>query len=589
MKENNNSYSSQKFGKFSNSKIKLSNTSSFESANSNISTHGKEDISSLMNKVIKKIEDYKIQNDGKIKDEEISYQIKTNLFEINKKICNIIDDKNNTFLHILAEQSKFYPLKIICDTYYTLLDNETLFFKWFLYENTEKLTVLDIASIKGNKQILLYLFSIVSKTNKSKLKFENINNKKNTIFHYSAKSNQYYSILFWYDKLQKYYPKIKIFDTKNDKNLTPLHCACFDNNYECAKLLIDLGSDINAVDIDGKSVLTYAINSKNIKIIELLLLNGANGDKKDSEGKTPFNYSIDLCDKNIQLLLNKKDKINTINNNKNYFEIVLLILIFTFFIFLLLSRFIDIEDFEYIVLNNYIYIGFIFLGISFLFVVIALLFISYFLCCIKHKQHLKKKKPNLLKLYEKYNNDICIKCLRRKKETTYHCIYCNLCIENWRFHSYWLNTCISEENIKKYKIFFFFIIVLLITNIISEIFFLLFAFFDKNEYKKINNLFNNFFYLYYNEEENKNDIEERNKIIKQYFFIPFFLLIIGFFTIITLIVIFKLIKRIKKDKNFINDHHNNINNLKIGLIDDEEDGINNEVVITSSAGASISD
>ena len=97
MKENNNSFLSQKFGKFSNSKMKLSNTSSFVSVNSNISTNGKQDIASLMNNIIKKIEEYKIQNEGKIKDEEISYQIKNYLFQINPKICNIIDDKNNIF------------------------------------------------------------------------------------------------------------------------------------------------------------------------------------------------------------------------------------------------------------------------------------------------------------------------------------------------------------------------------------------------------------------------------------------------------------------------------------------------------------
>ena len=60
--------------------------------------------------------------------------------------------------------------------------------------NCDELTVLDIASIKGNKKILLYLYSIISKTNISKLKFEDWKNKKNTIFHYSAKNNKYYSI-----------------------------------------------------------------------------------------------------------------------------------------------------------------------------------------------------------------------------------------------------------------------------------------------------------------------------------------------------------------------------------------------------------
>lgn len=569
--------------RYNNSKIKLSNTESFQSINSNFSTNEKEDISTLMNKIIKKIEIYQIQNENKLKDEEISFQIKDNLYEINPKIYNILDERNNTFLHILSQKSKLYPLKIICYTYYILLDNENLFFKWFLYENSEKLTVLDIASIKCNKQMLSYLFSIISKTNKSRLKFDDINNKKYTIFHHSAIKNQYYSILFWYEKLQKHFPTIKIFDTQNSHNLTPLHCACFENNYECVQLLVDLGADTNAVDIDGKSVLTYAIKSNNIKIIELLLLNGADCTKKDSDGKTPYDYSIDECDKNIQTLLYNKNKFNSIINHKNSFEIIQLLLIFLFFIFLFISRFLDVENYKSLINNKYIYICIIFLGISFLFMIISLLFISHFLCCIKYKQHIKRKKPNLLTLYEKYNTDICIKCLRRKKENTYHCIYCNLCIENWKFHSFWLNSCITNENILKYKLFIFSIIILLFSNIISEIFILIYAFMDKNEYKNNNNIFNNFFYIYYNE-TSQNDIKEKNKNIKNYIFIPFFTVCAIFYTIILIRVFFKFNTKKKEEKS--NEHHN-INNLKIGLVYDEEDDINN--VISSSVAASIDD
>ena len=570
MKEKNNSFSSQKISKSNNSKMKLTNTESFTSYNSSFSTNEKEDVSSKMKIIIKKIEEYQNQNEGKIKEEEISFQIKKILLEINKKIYNIVDEKNNTFLHILAEKSSLFPLKIISNTYYILLDNENSFFRWFFLENSDKLTVLDIASIKGNKQILLYLYSIISKTNISRLKFE-ANNKKNTIFHYSAKNNVYYSILFWYEKFQKYFPNTKIFDSKNANNLTPLHLACFNNCYECASLLIDLGSDINAVDINGKSVLTYAINSKNIKIIELLLLNGADPDKKDSDGKRPYDYSLNVCDKNIQLLLNKGNQINYIINNKNCFEIIQLLLLFLFFIFLFLSRFLDIKGFNYnnIFLNKYIYIGIILLGISFLFSIITLIFISYFFCCIKHKQHLKRKKPNLLNLYEKYSCDICIKCLRRKKEKTYHCILCNLCIEKWKFHSYWLNTCITEENLIKYKIFVFSLIILLFSNITSEIFFLLYAFLDKKEYENENNnnLFNNFFYLY-------DKTEEKNKKIKNFIFIPFFSVIIIFFLILTILIIIKLFKKYKKDKNNFNYNNVHYHDLGIGLINNKEEDDN---------------
>ena len=583
MKEK-NSFSSQKLSK--SSKLKLTNTDSFASITSNFSTNEKEDSSSLMKDIIKKIENYQIQNEAKLKDEEISYQIKNNLYEINKKIYNILDDKRNTFLHILVKNSNYYPLKIICDTYYILSDNENLFFKWFLFENSDKLTALDIASMKGNKKILSYLYSILGKTNKSWLKLDDINHKSNTIFHHSAIKNQFYSIIFWYEKLQKHFPKTKIFDTKNQHNLTPLHCACFENSYECVQLLIDLGADTNAVDIDGKSVLTYAIKSNNIKIIELLLLNGADCNKKDSEGKKPYDYSIDECDKNIQSLLYKKTNFNSIISNKNRFEIIQLLLMHLFFILLLISRFLDVEDFESLFIKKHIYISFIFLGISFLFSIISLLFISYFSCCIKHKQHIKRKKQTLLKLYDKYNTDICAKCLRRKKEKTYHCVYCNLCIDDWKFHSFWLNTCITKENILKYKIFIISVIILLVNIIISIIIIESYALLDKKEYKKNNNIFNNFFYLYDDGTKNQN-YEGRNKKIKNYIFIPFLINCIILYIIILIRIVFKFIKKKKEKQNIYNVHHN-INSLKIGLVYDEDED-NNNGGNYSSVAASIGD
>ena len=106
---------------------------------------------------------------------------------------------------------------------------------------------------------------------------------------------------------------------------------------------------------------------------------------------------------------------------------------------------------------------------------------------------------------------------------------------------------------------------------------------DKNEYKNNNNIFNNFFYIYYNE-TSQNDIKEKNKNIKNYIFIPFFTVCAIFYTIILIRVFFKFNTKKKEEKS--NEHHN-INNLKIGLVYDEEDDINN--VISSSVAASIDD
>jgi hypothetical protein len=231
------------------------------------------------------------------------------------------------------------------------------------------------------------------------------------------------------------------------------------------------------------------------------------------------------------------------------------------------------------VLNNkYILIGLLFLGISLIFLMISLIMISHFLCCIKHKKYTREKKPNLLKLYEKYRTDICIKCLKRKKENTFHCVTCGICEENWIFHSYWLNICITGDNIRKYNIFFISINILLSSKIISAILFILFAFFDTSEYKKNNNIFNNIFYIY---NEKDNNYEEKNKKIKNYIFIPFFIFSACFFLILNISIIIKYCKR-KKEKRIFKDY----NNLKYGLIDEEEE---RKDALSSSVGASIED
>jgi len=43
---------------------------------------------------------------------------------------------------------------------------------------------------------------------------------------------------------------------------TPLHCAFIGNNYNCLRLLIDAGADVNARDYEENSLLCYALSSK---------------------------------------------------------------------------------------------------------------------------------------------------------------------------------------------------------------------------------------------------------------------------------------------------------------------------------------
>ena len=56
------------------------------------------------------------------------------------------------------------------------------------------------------------------------------------------------------------------------------------DNVEIARLLLDIGMDINERDMDGNSALFYAITERKFNLIEFLLDNGAVSDDQDLDG-----------------------------------------------------------------------------------------------------------------------------------------------------------------------------------------------------------------------------------------------------------------------------------------------------------------
>ena len=126
--------------------------------------------------------------------------------------------------------------------------------------------------------------------------------------------------------------------------------------------------------------------------------------------------------------------------------------------------------------------AFLSIGLNYLFLFFSIILIIYFKCIIKFRQHLKKNKSNFLSMYDKTNgNNICVKCIRIKKSNTIHCTVCNLCIDDWDHHCFWLNSCITKNNLKIFTIFLISIFSFLIMNIIFPIIFLIIYFFENNK------------------------------------------------------------------------------------------------------------
>lgn len=68
--------------------------------------------------------------------------------------------------------------------------------------------------------------------------------------------------------------------------------ACFKGNAEIAKILIDAGSDVNAIGARGGTSLIYAVWSDNVTLVKLLLNHGADRLMMDDTGSTAKDYAL---------------------------------------------------------------------------------------------------------------------------------------------------------------------------------------------------------------------------------------------------------------------------------------------------------
>ncbi len=102
--------------------------------------------------------------------------------------------------------------------------------------------------------------------------------------------------------------------TINQKNLggaTALHLACREKNFEIAKILIENGADINAVDNEGWTPLMRSSLSGSAEIVDLLLKNGAQAAAVNSEGESAIIHAaLSDCSGCLNLMFGGFDFIN---------------------------------------------------------------------------------------------------------------------------------------------------------------------------------------------------------------------------------------------------------------------------------------
>jgi ankyrin repeat protein len=81
-------------------------------------------------------------------------------------------------------------------------------------------------------------------------------------------------------------------NSQDTDNRTPLHFASKDGYVDAARLILDHGADANALDNDHMTPLHLASEWAHLGILQLLLIRGANHDSRDKEGRTALHLAL---------------------------------------------------------------------------------------------------------------------------------------------------------------------------------------------------------------------------------------------------------------------------------------------------------
>ena len=407
-----------------------------------------------------------------INEEEIDYtQLSKEIYNIifklysnDKKILLIKNNyENNLAQYYVASGLILVSLEIIKiyqKIYLSELEGEKKFIKWLINDNNDGKNILENAiSAQVNPKELIFfyknIFDIIEQAKDKKIIYRILEKRKENIFLLCVKEEKLFLLLFFYEKIKKYYPSSNPLNIKNKQGLTPLHLSCYYLNREIVDALLVLNCNINVVDNNNNIPLHFAVKGGDLSIVKKILLHGGDRNQPNNKDLTPIDYANKYGNYTMKNLftnnpLNKVEKIKDKKNDK-----LLFLLYFGCF-----------------VLKYSLYHSF---WKSYIWDIFSFFFFFY-ISCKKKDYYFNSNSPKPSKdkcfedLFVECNYDknkikrICPKCRIIKSISMKHCMVCDVCVDNFDHHCFWIDKCINN-NI--YKEFIFFLVVLLINLIIN--------------------------------------------------------------------------------------------------------------------------
>lgn len=353
------------------------------------------------------------------------------------------------------------------------------------------LTAIHLASYRGNIEIIKILIKygadIYSK-----------NDRGLNVLHMTAQGDQPAALIYFREKHGMDLEEVDLMGN------TPLHWASYMGSESFIKIILSYRNlNVNCQECQGLTPLHLAVMSEKTKIIKNFLYYGANKNLKDKKQRTAYELAIDKNKFEIAEMI-KDDRFNysypnllnnaghiSSNKKKSYSFVILFIIIH------LVTQSIT---FLFIIPHYYnTIIGYVYL-LSFL----TLLSLYTYACrsnsgsvsnpllekmkkietsqiSIPNCKHSRISHKLLLKLTEdliaiEHYCPYCVVPMNDKRKIK-HCFNCDVCVEGFDHHCFWINNCVGDNNIIIFIVFLSYVLLNLLMHIVIT-FYLLVIFND---------------------------------------------------------------------------------------------------------------